>query len=518
MRRFLAGLAVCAAIFAAAVVILRILYPLPDLAGRQDTTAIPASTDTAIGAAVQAQAQAHPGTSGIYPLGDGIDAFAARTALIRGAQVSIDAQYYIWQDDLTGISLLSELTEAARRGVRVRLLVDDNGTPALDQELLALSAMPAAEVRFFNPFVLRDPRALNYAFDFFRLNRRMHNKSFTVDGAATIVGGRNIGDIYFAAGAAHVYADLDVLALGPAAVEVADDFDRYWNSRSSFPAEGLIAAEFGGDTRLAERVAALGSSPQAKSYADAVRSSRLLASIANRSLPVEWSATRLFSDDPAKGLGQVEDGDLMIRRVMDAVGTPRRSFDLISAYFVPGENATARLAEMAGAGVRIRTLTNALEATDVTPVHAGYIGYRDALVDAGIEVWELKSDSGERKTFEDIEVTGISRTALHAKTFAIDGERAFVGSFNFDPRSKRLNCEMGLLIDSPNLARLIAGWLDENLPRQAYRVRRDMSGDLVWTDAPGSAEERVWTTEPNTTWPLRATVWLIGLLPIEWLL
>ncbi len=517
MRAFLIGLITVAALFTIAVVLLQMLFPLPKLSERQGSTAIPVTADTAIGAGVLAGAAANPGRSGIYPLDDGVDAFAARAALIRGAQVSIDAQYYIWQDDLTGISLLHELTEAARRGVRVRLLVDDNGTPALDQELLAFSALPNAEVRIFNPFVLRSPRLLNYAFDFFRLNRRMHNKSFTFDGAATIIGGRNIGDVYFATGDESVYADLDVLALGPAAAEVAEDFDRYWNSRSSYPAEMMIAPEPGGDRRLAERVDALRGSAQAATYAEAVRTSHLLARIADRSLAVEWSAARLFSDDPAKALGQVADGNLMIRKVMDAIGTPRRSFDLVSAYFVPGVNATGRLGELARAGVRIRTLTNALEATDVTPVHAGYIGYRADLVDAGVEVWELKSDNGERKRFEDIEVAGISRTALHAKTFAIDRERAFVGSFNFDPRSKRLNCEMGLLIDSPRLASLIADWLDENLPKQAYRVRRDADGALVWVDTPAE-QGRVWTAEPNTTWPLRATVWLIGLLPVEWLL
>ena len=240
---------------------LRLLHPLPDPAGREASSAIPASDRTVLGAAVLPLAVDHPGTSGIYPLGNGVDAFAARVALARAADVSIDAQYYIWADDLTGIRLLAELQDAANRGVRVRLLVDDNGTPALDQELVALDALPTAEVRYFNPFMMRSPRVLNYAFDFFRLNRRMHNKSFTVDGAVTIVGGRNIGDVYFETGAGHLYFDLDVLAAGPAATAVGADFDRYWNSASAFPAAMLITAGADAADRLAERDAVVDLSP-----------------------------------------------------------------------------------------------------------------------------------------------------------------------------------------------------------------------------------------------------------------
>ena len=240
---------------------LRLLHPLPDPAGREASSAIPASDRTVLGAAVLPLAADHPGTSGIYPLGNGVDAFAARVALARAADVSIDAQYYIWADDLTGIRLLAELQDAANRGVRVRLLVDDNGTPALDQELVALDALPTAEVRYFNPFMMRSPRVLNYAFDFFRLNRRMHNKSFTVDGAVTIVGGRNIGDVYFETGAGHLYFDLDVLAAGPAATAVGADFDRYWNSASAFPAAMLITAGADAADRLAERDAVVDLSP-----------------------------------------------------------------------------------------------------------------------------------------------------------------------------------------------------------------------------------------------------------------
>ena len=512
------ALAVLATVIAAPILVLRLLFPLPAADGRTASTAIAPSERTALGASILPLAAAHPGTSGVMALENGIDAFAARMALIHAAEASIDAQYYIWQDDLTGLRLLSELSAAANRGVRVRLLVDDNGTPGLDQELLALSRLPTAEVRLFNPFVLRSPRSLSYLFDFPRLNRRMHNKSFTVDGVATIVGGRNIGNVYFETGSGHVYSDLDVLAIGPAAQAVGADFDRYWNSASAFAVETLVAPEPDAEGSLVARDAANRDTPQAVAYREAVLTSRLAQQIADQTLPVEWVAVRLFSDDPAKALGRIETEGLMIRALMAEIGRPSSTYDVISAYFVPGAQATATLGQIAGSGVRVRTLTNALEATDVTPVHSGYAKYRGALIDAGVEVWELKSEGGERKSVDDFGIVGISRTALHAKTFQIDDHRAFVGSFNFDPRSKRLNCEMGLLIDSPRLAGLIAVWLDRELPKLAYQVRRNASGGLVWIDRPGQPDEIVWTTEPNTTWPLRAAVWLIGLLPVEWLL
>ncbi|MCV2869452.1 phospholipase D family protein [Defluviimonas sp. WL0002] len=507
-----------AATCALAVVRARSPYPLPSLDGRTESQAIPASSDTALGAAILPEAARHPGCSGILALENGIDAFAARMALAHAAQRSIDAQYYIWEDDLTGIRLLSELAAAAERGVRVRILVDDIGTSALDQELLSLAKLPMAEVRIFNPFVLRFPRNLSYLFDFPRLNRRMHNKSFTVDGVATIIGGRNIGNLYFETGSGNLYSDLDVLAVGPAAADVATDFDRYWNSLSAYPVERLVKPEPDGATRLARRDAANQQTAQAEAYGKAVGSSQLYARIMEHRLPLDWAKTRLFSDDPAKALGAVEHDGVMIRALLDELGQPAAAFDIISAYLVPGKRVISDLNEMARSGVHLRTLTNALESTDATPVHSGYMRYRDALLDMGAEVWELKNEDGERKSVNDLGIVAVSRTALHAKTFQIDRRRAFVGSLNFDPRSKRLNCEMGLVIDSPALAGLVADWLDENLPKLAYRVRRSPTGTLVWIERPGHPNEVLWTAEPNTTLPLRAMVRLVSLLPVEGLL
>lgn len=190
-------------------------------------------------------AQQHPEHSGIFPLAEGLDAFAARYLLIAMAERSLDIQYYIWQNDMSGRLLFSAVLDAAQRGVKVRLLLDDNNTRGLDDTLSELNRHPNIAVRLFNPFSFRTLRAIGYITDFARLNRRMHNKSFTVDNTATIVGGRNIGDEYFAAGEEPLFTDLDVLAVGPAVDEVAQDFDRYWQSKAVAPLNRVVDKDAG---------------------------------------------------------------------------------------------------------------------------------------------------------------------------------------------------------------------------------------------------------------------------------
>jgi len=215
---------------------------LPSLDNRTASTAIFNTGNTKLGRAISPLVKSHPGKSGIYPLPDARDAFAARALLARAAERTLDLQYYIWHGDLSGTLLLNAVREAADRGVRVRLLLDDHGTSGIDTTLAALDSHPNIEVRLFNPFVIRKPRGINYLFDFFRLNRRMHNKSFTADNQVTIIGGRNVGDEYFGATDGLLYVDLDVLAVGPVVSEMSKDFDRYWASESSYPVAGLLPA------------------------------------------------------------------------------------------------------------------------------------------------------------------------------------------------------------------------------------------------------------------------------------
>ena len=262
------------------------------------------------------------------------DAFAARMELARAAQRSLDLQYYLWHGDLTGTLLLQAVHQAAERGVRVRLLLDDNNTVGLDTTLAALDVHRHIEVRLFNPFTLRGARWLDGLTDFARLNRRMHNKSFTVDNQATIVGGRNIGNEYFGATDALLFSDLDVLAVGPVAQAVSADFDRYWQCASAVPLARLLPpatpAELQALAALATRIE---HSPQASVYVAAVEQSSFVESMRQNTLEMQWVPTLLISDDPAKALGKARPETLFPVRLRAALGRPERELDLISPYF-----------------------------------------------------------------------------------------------------------------------------------------------------------------------------------------
>lgn len=505
-------------VFAVLVIIARFVFPLPSLEGRNTSSSLPISTESSqFGQAIVPLMQQHPGLSGVYALQSGGEAYAARIALARAAQTSLDVRYYIWQRDLTGLPLLAELRDAAQRGVRVRLLVDDNGTPDLDAELSALNALPNMEVRIFNPFTLRTPRLASYLFDFPRLNRRMHNKSFSADGAATIVGGRNIGDIYFARDESTQYSDFDVLAVGQAAQDVALDFDLYWNSDSAYPHERIVSPVADGMARFETALQEAQAEQGAERYRQAIAQTNLAQQLRDGSLSLNWVKATLVSDDPAKGLGQASRDQLMIVRLAAIVARAETSLNLISAYFIPGKDGVEALALAAQSGVRTRTLTNAYEATDVVPVHASYMKYREALVDAGVEVYELKRNQGEAEA-KALGLLGSSAASLHAKTVSIDGASAFVGSFNFDPRSVWLNCEMGLLIEDPELAEIVTRSFEADLSRTAWHVSRAEDGRLQWRTEDQNGQAVTTFDEPGVGPIARVMLWVMAILPVEWMM
>ena len=478
----------------------------------------PAATETRLGRSVEPRARLHPGQSGVVELRDGRDAFAARGLLADIAERTIDLQYYIWRNDMSGALLFAALCRAADRGVRVRLLLDDNNTSGLDDLLGALASHPNIQVRLFNPFRLRRWRPLEYLTDFARLNRRMHNKSFTVDGEVAIVGGRNIGDEYFDAHQALSFVDLDVMAVGPVVGEIAKDFERYWRSESARPAESILGRARAATVRevIAAAEKAL-QQPAAVAYINALQSCGFVNDLITGTVEYRWAATRLVSDDPAKGLGRQRSRGTLLERLMDTLKAPTRELQLISPYLVPtrsGERAIAELAHKGG--VKVSILTNALEATDVPIVHAGYAKRRRKMLKAGVVLYELMRESRVRSR-RDRRLTGSSGSSLHAKTFSVDCARVFVGSFNLDPRSASLNTEMGLVIESPVLAQQIAGAFADEIPARSYRVRLSESGTLEWLE-PHENGVIVHKSEPGVGWWKRAAVAAMALLPIEWLL
>ena len=452
---------------------------------------------------------AHPGLSGVQLLDDGPAALSVRIALVRRAQRRIDAQYYIWRLDVAGRLLLDELVAAAARGVEVRLLLDDFGAPGFDR-----LALPGIALRLFNPGRLRRWRWLNALFDFPRLNRRMHNKSLVVDGVACVIGGRNIGDEYFDEGHPALTADLDVLAIGAITADVAADFERYWASAAAVPV-----------ARLGMPAAAL-PPPDACALRDRYRAaadSPATAAMVDAADDFTWAPVAMLADPPEKIAAAAPEDRLLLPRLLAALGPVRRRLLLVSAYFVPTQEGAALLGALAAGGVQVEVLTNSQASNNVALVHAWYAPWRRRLLAAGVRLWEMRGLAGQRTTLGLVprrlrerlglrpDATSFFRSSaseLHAKTFIADGRWLFVGSMNFDPRSWKLNTEMGFLIDSPALAGQLEAMLDASLPRFAWQVALD-GGALAWR-----GDGQTLSREPGTNALQRLAFRLLGLLPL----
>ena len=515
---FLKAIISAFAVSAIWVLMARLVFHLPDLGARKYSSAIALSSDTALGSLVAASPGHLSGKTGIAAFTGGTDAFAARMKLIRSAQVSIDLQYYIWRRDMTGMLTLAALQDAAERGVRVRLLLDDNGSAGLDDVLALLNDHPKIEIRLFNPFTVRGHRWLGYTFEFFRLNRRMHNKSFTVDNAISIIGGRNVADEYFDTGINSLFVDLDVLAAGQAVSVVSDVFDQYWNSNSAYPAGLLLDSPTNGMEAFRKEVKKISAGKQYLAYEQAISESEMARKLHDRQLDLEWVDVRVVSDDPRKSLGLAKLRNMMFPRLSALLGIPKTSIDMVTPYLVPGKKGLEQYVALAASGVKIRILTNAMEATDVVAVHTGYAKYRRQLLEAGIELFEMKAAIAPVLQPEKRRLTGSASSSLHAKTFAVDGKRIFVGSFNFDPRSVLLNTEMGFLIESPQSAGAMKDLFDSDIENIAYRPYLTGDKKIAWAEIGNDGSQIIHETEPNTRWYQRTAVTVIGWLPIEWLL
>ena len=494
---------------------------LPPPQDRVASTAITDTADTRLGRAVVPYVTPNPGKSGVHKFPDPHDAFAARMRLAAAAEKTLDAQYFIWNGDQVGYLLFEALWLAAERGVRVRLLLDDANTSGLDPTIAALDAHPNIEVRLYNPFTYRGSRALGYLTDFTRLNHRMHNKSFTADNQLSVVGGRNIANEYFGAGSGIGFADIDVLIVGPAVRDVSKEFDLYWNSASAYPAAGFVGA-FGPDAAatLREKFAATHADPVTVEYLEAVERAPLLAELRDGHVTFAWSNPQVVYDDPAKTVETTERADvLLFTKLVETMGRPEKSFDLVSPYFVPGAGGTARLVELAKRGVKVRILTNSLAASDEAVVHAGYMPRRVELLRAGVALWELKPTVATLAVEVKHRFGSGGVAGLHAKTYAVDNARIFVGSFNFDQRSAHLNTEMGIVIDSTAIASQLGDFFDKSVPELAYEVRLAPDGEhLVWIERIPGGEEKRYDQDPETDGWKRFKVELISILPIEWLL
>jgi putative cardiolipin synthase len=467
---------------------------------------------------------AHPGQSGARLLPDGFDAFALRVLTARAAARTLDMQYYIWHSDATGQFLAHELLQAADRGVRVRLLLDDMDARSRDAELVALDRHERIEVRLFNPFATRSGilRTLRELFTrASRLNHRMHNKSWIADRQIALVGGRNIGDEYFAASDDLNFVDLDVLLAGPVVKHASNVFDAYWNYEASVPISKLRRVGHN-RWRLSGLRSALRGAARAvreSQYVRCVRESLSLEAQLRGEQQLTWTAQiEVVADDPHKVDRDANRGGPVLPGVFESVASAmdsaRRELLLISPYFVPGARGAGKLKQLAGSGVQVGVLTNSLAATDVAVVHSGYSRYRSALLRAGVRLYELKPSVDADEPRRRLRL-GSSRASLHTKAVFVDGERIFVGSYNLDPRSMELNCEMGVWIRSVPLAReLHAIYAPALTPEVSFIVTLDPNGRPRWLESQDGRTFE-YRRDPYAGWGRRSVTWLLQWLPIE---
>lgn len=487
--------------------------------------------ETRLGRQFDGAARDHGGNSAFHLLSVGVDGFLARAQMINAAERTLDLEYFIFRQDETGQLLTDALLRAADRGVRVRVLVDDGDTLTGDEHLAALSAHPKIEIRIFNPFTYRGHtelfRAIEFMFNAPRLDYRMHNKLLVVDNAIALVGGRNIGDQYFQVDPESQFGDDDAFVAGPIVVDLSRTFDDFWNSDLAIPVAALGNEEHSDAALEAYRKTLDEHRRELKAdgtdYASRVASGEPLAGMLSGRLPLVWARAQVVYDSPDKRRVEKGEmvGELMHRKVADAAATVQSELLMVTPFLIPGNDGMRLFEELRQRGVRVRILTNSLESTPEPAAQSGYMRYRVPLLEDGVELYEVRSVLGSaRGSGESSAAAHTGNYALHAKLFVFDRQRLYIGSMNFDERSHRLNTEVGLIIDSPDLARQTAARFEAiAVPANSYvpTLRRDPAGGpprLIWrTREDGSDIE--YDSEPaRSAWQRMDVDWL-SLLPLD---
>lgn len=494
---------------------------------KHPSSAMLPATNTASARYIRLQLDQHHDTSGFRLLVRSTNALMSRIALADHAQHSLDLQYYIFDNDATGRLVAQRLLVAADRGVRVRLLLDDiNVKDGIDM-LDALDAHPNIEVRLFNPFHTRKPSMLSRATQFLldprRLNHRMHNKSFIADSNVAIVGGRNIGDAYFDAGSDTKFRNLDLIAIGPVVKQASHAFDEYWNSEFAYPVTAFPSTHnrHYDLVRLRVDLASEARRFAGTDYAQSTLDELPYGATADRPGTWFWGPAMLVSDQPEKIEAGRDHPRLRIGpQIRTMTDRAQHEIVFISPYFIPGKRYTRYMTGLVARGVRVEVLTNSLASTDEPAVHSGYSRYRRALLEGGVKLYELQPASGKRRETAPGTSSGVS---LHAKAIVVDRQLVFIGSMNMDERSKLLNTEMGIIVDSAPLAEAVTKFFDKaTLPTNAYHVvlvgkGLPHAGSMQWR-AIDNGKPMVYHHDPETRLGLRMEVMLLKLLPIEGLL
>ena len=478
---------------------------LPPQVDRPISVAVPPSTDNTL-FRIARESTPEPSSSAFRLMPHGLYSLDARIELIRRAQSSLDVQYYLIQDDRSGRLFMRNLRDAALRGVRVRLLVDDLYTAGADPLFAGLAAFPNVEVRLFNPFCCaRQSVVSRFAVslgEFRRLNHRMHNKLFIADGAIAIMGGRNIADEYFARGVIANFVDMDVLLVGDVVDRLVGIFDIYWNSPQAYSIAMIVGEPNNRDDARGHFNHLVDDGDQMHSVAVPP-----MDMLAQRPLGIELDAGRLslasgkavaFADQPGKVMATtVEMARSMSvqMNVMDRVVLSTRRAVISSPYFIPGPTGVNAFADLTKRGVEVVILTNSFATNDVPSTHIGYARYRVGLVRAGVDLYELVPAGSQHKAWDAL--PGLSHGRLHAKVAVIDDSMVYIGSMNLDPRSESTNTELGIFAQSPELARDIIRVIDATRLQSSYRLRLGPDGESLEWLVMGDARKSVLASEPE---------------------
>ena len=496
---------------------------LPTDFERTESYALTDTGDTLLARIADPAEAEHPKQSGFHLLADGLEALEARLAMVDLAERSVDVQTYQWRSGLAGGLLAIRLWNAAERGVRVRVLIDDFLLEDNDLNLAAFDAHPNTEVRIFNPFgarveplpIFRLRRTLELVTDLQRLNHRMHNKSFVVDDQMAIIGGRNIADYYYGLGEEFNFIDFDLLLIGPQVDDISRGFDEFWNSAWAYPITAFADHPTPADItrRLGETRARVDGKRREIGIPASIEIER--KGLERFIGELEWANAEVVFDDPDKVKGRNPKGGAKVSAKLRELGAQTESeLIIISPYFVPGPIKGTLVERLLEAGARVRILTNSLASTNHPAVHSGYARYREEVIRAGIELHELQVDLPEMVRQARVPWSA-GRAGLHTKVLVFDREEVFVGTLNLDPRSVELNTEMGLVIYDSHLGAQIGDMADELLAAKAsWRIDLDENGRLTWT---GEENGRtvIHTSEPHTSFLRKLVVFIASLLPIE---
>lgn len=478
---------------------------------------------TTLGELLRPGTESHPGKSGFSIINTGRDAILTRLALADVAEKTIDAQYFIWEGDSSGLLLIDRLIKAADRGVRVRLLLDDMTSHGKDLGLAVLNQHPQIEVRVFNPlgrrYYLGIFRTMAIAFHVGRMTNRMHNKIFVIDNQAALVGGRNIGDDYFGVAKKSNFRDLDLVTSGPIVPDISDAFDRYWNSPWAVPFEIFktrIPTGKAMDKRYRKLKEGFLEAEKTYPYPLDWRRETVINTIQADQQKLIWAEAEVISDAPDKAWSQAKRGQSkseIVRHLSETMGDATQELVVVSPYLIFSKESAKRLSLFTQKGVAVKILTNSLASTDAIPVVAMYRPIRKDILQSGAQLFEMRPDADSRKQYIDPSRTK-SRLSLHAKAALIDGKEVFIGTFNVDPRSEHLNTEVGLLVHSQELARVFRTHLEEDLrPENSYALR--LEGDEISWNATTRGSRHTYSSDPLAGFWRRFSAFFLSLLPIK---